>query len=81
MITIFYITGGTLIGFVIGLVGTLRGRVIATVVITRTRRVAVRALAATHLQLLEPHSGHHTARYVRTYTALADTQQWPVVSR
>lgn len=80
MIVAAALTGGTLIGLIIGLVGAWRGRVIAAAVITRTRTVVVWAASGTHLHLLEPHRGHHTPRYQRLHAALADTQQWPAVT-
>lgn len=83
MIVAAALTGGTLIGFIIGLVGAWRGRVIAAVVVTRARTVVVWVVSVTHLHLIEPHRGHHTPRYQRYQrlrAALADTQQWPAVT-
>ena len=80
MIVLEALTGGTLIGLIIGLVGAWRGRIVAAVIVTRTGAVVVWLGDRTGLPLLKQHKGHHTPRYQRLHAALADTQQWPAVT-
>lgn len=81
MILLLYPIGGSLVGLLISLVGSSRGRVVAAVVYDVVHGTAAIAVAAGRrvAVVFARHRGHHTQRWLKTYKDAGDTQAFPQV--